>query len=163
MLNSVPHVPQFLLLFLSSLPPLFSFLWCRLDSQGECVLAAYNDALKKEIQRLRQLYQQQQLQQPVSTLWPPLSSLLLFNPHQWLLVKSLLCFWVSCLLCFLFADMLLVWYLYYFVIHRVMPQVKAVWLKYWNACDEFSILMKITLEHAKICDFVVCSLSTLAN
>jgi hypothetical protein len=40
------------------------------DSESELVdqMAAHNEALKKELQILRQLYQQQQLQQPVSTL-----------------------------------------------------------------------------------------------
>jgi hypothetical protein len=39
-------------------------------AQGQCFKDAYNDALKKEIQRLRQLYQQQQLQQPQQQTLP---------------------------------------------------------------------------------------------
>ncbi|CAK9192682.1 unnamed protein product [Sphagnum jensenii] len=39
-------------------------------AQGQRFKDAYNDALKKEIQRLRQLYQQQQLQQPQQQTLP---------------------------------------------------------------------------------------------
>jgi len=39
-------------------------------------MTAHNEGLKTELQRLRQLYQQQQLQQPVSPFWLAVSSLL---------------------------------------------------------------------------------------
>jgi hypothetical protein len=37
-------------------------------------MTAHNEGLKTELQRLRQLYQQQQLQQPVSPFWLAVSS-----------------------------------------------------------------------------------------
>jgi hypothetical protein len=42
--------------------------------QGQLFKDAHNEGLKTELQRLRQLYQQQQLQQPVSPFWLAVSS-----------------------------------------------------------------------------------------